>query len=112
MLDALSGIPKGKVVVAAFQSDREAVAFGKEIADLLEQAGCKATFTPTVTMNATYTGLVFLVKDPAKRPRYADVVLSVFRSASIVADGWMFIDNYDYDTLGIYVFPKPAAPSD
>ena len=108
MLDALANIPKGKVVVAAFQSDREAVAFGKQIADLLNEAGCKATFTPTVTMNATYTGLVFLVKDPAKRPKYADVVLSVFKASSIEADGWMYISDYDYDTLGIYVFSKPA----
>jgi hypothetical protein len=112
MLKALANIHKGEVTVAAFQSDREAVAFGKEITDLLNEAGCKATFTPTVTMNATYTGLVFIVKDPANRPQYADVILSVFKASSIAADGWLFIKDYDDDSLGIYVFPKPAPPDE
>jgi hypothetical protein len=112
MLQALADaqIHKGSVTVAAFQSDREAVTFGKKITDLLNEAGCNATFNATVTMNATYTGLVFLVKDPSKRPPFADVILSVFKSNSIEAGGWLFMNDYADDQVGIYVFPKPALP--
>lgn len=108
MTDTLAPIAKGKVIVAAFQSDREAVDFGEDIAEMLQEAGCDAKFSATPAMNATYTGLVLLVKDPSRRPVFADAILSVFKSFSIQADGWLFHKDYDDMTLGIYVFPKPA----
>src|SRR5439155_8663026 len=40
MVLALPNIPSGKVVVADFQSDREAVNFGKHISYVLKGSGC------------------------------------------------------------------------
>ena len=58
--------------------------------------------------NLVGPALTNTVNNIVNRPKYADVVLSVFKASSIAADGWLFIKDYENDSLGIYVFPKPA----
>src|SRR5258708_2091237 len=83
VLEALANKDKAEVAVRALQSDREAVAFGKEITDALNASGISANFSATEFMRATNTGVGFVVKDFANRPSFSDFILFAFRQDGI-----------------------------
>ena len=75
---ALRNAPRGDVVIAAFQSDQEAVNFG-QISTVLSEAGLSSRFEATVTMNTSETGIGFCVQTPEHPPEFAVRLHSAFR---------------------------------
>jgi hypothetical protein len=107
VIKAVRNVPSGDIVVAAFQSDQEAVQFGRQIGTLLTEAGLSSRFDATVAMNTTKTGIGFCVNDYDHPPEFALRIYSAFRDASVDISGWWYDKGFASNHLAIYVFSRP-----
>jgi hypothetical protein len=112
--DISTGLQKsltGPVSIAAAPSDREAVCFESEIANVLEETGFEVEIDNArrkPSEQETSTGLEMTIKEKTVQPIHASRVVATFRRAGIAIVTKINSQRQKNDTLYITVGPNGA----
>jgi hypothetical protein len=101
----------GPVSITAAASDREAVCYEGEIANVLEDTGCKVEIDNATTKPSAEqvpTGIEMTVKEETVRPIHAYRIVRAFRSAGVEIATRINGKRQKNDTLYITVGPNSA----
>jgi hypothetical protein len=101
----------GPVSMTAAAADREAVCYEGEIANVLEDTGCKVEIdnaTTTPPAEPVPTGIEMTVKEETVRPIHAYRIVRAFRSAGVEIATRINGKRQKNDTLYITVGPNSA----
>lgn len=102
----------GPVSMAAPASDREAVGYQREIANVLEDMGCKVEIDNAKTKTSSQqipTGVEMTIKDETVRPIHASRIVLAFRRAGLVFATKINAMRRKNDTLYITVGANDGA---
>lgn len=107
----LQGSMTGPVSMTAAASDREAVCYQGEIANLLKDTGCRVEIDNAATKPSAEqvpTGIEMTVKEETVRPIHAYRIVRAFRSAGVPIATRINGKRQKNDTLYITVGPNSA----
>lgn len=102
----------GPVSMAALASDREAVGYQREIANVLEDMGCEVEIDNAKTKAAAQqipTGVEMTIKEETVRPIHASRIVLAFRRAGLVIVTKINAMRRNNDTLYITVGANDGA---
>jgi hypothetical protein len=111
ILTELHDSTTGPVSMTATTSDREAVCYEGEIANVLEDTGCKVEIDNAPTKPSAElvpTGIEMTVKEETVRPIHAYRIVRAFRSAGVAIATRINGKRKKNDTLYITVGPNSA----
>jgi hypothetical protein len=101
----------GPVSMTATASDKEAVCYQGEIAEVLEEIGCEVEIDNAkgkAPAEAIPTGVEMIIKEETVRPVHASRIVRAFRRAGVVIATRINARRRKNDTLYITVGPREA----
>jgi hypothetical protein len=106
LLELFRANPKGAIGITAVTGDAESIAFGRELAEVLAEAGWQVNFNDVLTFGGTPVGVFIVLRSKENVPVRAIILQKALEQVGISAPAELN-PNAPEDSVGLVIGNKP-----